>query len=76
MATVATGTPVADILTGVRTIYQSTGMKPNRIIVPMSVAIEAIKTDEWKDYFKYTTSSNLWDFMAGLRNLGLEPRIA
>jgi hypothetical protein len=74
--TAASGEPVADILTGIKTIYESTGMRANRIVMPFSVAIEAIKTAEWKDYFKYTGNGNIWDLLAGLRNIGLEGRIA
>jgi hypothetical protein len=74
--TAASGTPVADILTGIKTIYESTGKKANRIVMPFTVAIEAIKTDEWKDYFKYTGSNSIWDLLAGLRNIGLDGRIA
>lgn len=70
------GTPVADILTGMKTIYQSTGMQANRIIIPYSVAIEAIKTDEWLDYFKYTGDKSLWNLLSGLTNLGLQGKIA
>lgn len=72
----SSGTPVSDILTGIKAVYQATMKKPNRIVVPLSVAVEAIKTTEWKDYFKYTSAPQLFDFMQGLRNLGLEPRIA
>lgn len=75
---VATGTPVADILTAIDTIHDSTLEKANRFVSTMKVALALIKTDEWKEYFKYTTTgfNKLFDAIAGLRNLGLDPQIA
>ena len=74
--TVSTGDPFDDILTGIRTIWDSGQEEANRIVVPMNVAIEAIKTDAWRDRFKYVSVERQFDFMAGLRNVGLTPRMA
>lgn len=76
--TAATGTPVADILTAIKTIWTNGQVVANAIVIPMSVAIEAIKTDEWKDYFKYTSATvgTQFDLVSGLRNLKLEPMVA
>jgi hypothetical protein len=76
--TASTGTPIADILTAIKTIWQNGQVRANAITVPFSVAIEMIKTDEYKDYFKYHSAgkTELFDALSGLRNLGLEPMVA
>ena len=70
------GDPVGDILTGIRTIWDKGQEKANRIVVPMNVAIEAIKTDAWRDWFKFVSVEKQFDFLAGLRNVGLDSMMA
>jgi hypothetical protein len=74
---IATGTPVADILLGMETINDSTLEEANRIVIPLKVALNMIKTDEWKEYFKYTGQGFKKQFnaVAGLRELDLDPMI-
>lgn len=76
--TAASGTPIADILTAIKTIWQNGQVTANSIVIPMSVAIEMIKTDEYKEYFKYHSAgkAELFDAVSGLRNLGLQPMVA
>lgn len=77
-STAASGTPVTDIITGMKSIETNSGMKPNAIIMSYEVAMTAITTDEWKDYFKYSGvgfDKGLWSAIDGLKHLGLEPRI-
>jgi hypothetical protein len=77
--TVATGTPVGDILAGMGTVVANTGgYKPNRIVIPLQVALAMITTTEWLTYFAYTSNGftgGLFDAVAGLRHLGLEPMV-
>lgn len=76
-ATASSGTPVENIKTACAAIYNATGgMKANRIVMGYEAALKASSCSEWKEYFKYTGSSNIWDLLAGLRNLGLDGRIA
>jgi hypothetical protein len=78
-STASSGTPVSDMINASKAVWtNSSGYKANRVVVPMDVAMVAIQTDEWKDYFKYTDSSkkDLFDFITGVRNIGLEPKIA
>ncbi len=72
------GTPVTDILLGIKVINKATLKKANAFVTTLEVALSMITTDEWKEYFKYTTTgfAQLFDAIAGLRNLGLESRIA
>jgi hypothetical protein len=77
----AAGTPVSDILDAIAAIANRVaGYKPNKILVPLQVALKLIKTTEWKDYFKYTwglstSGGGLFDFIEGIRNLNLEPLV-
>jgi hypothetical protein len=77
--TPASATPITNILNGISTIYSSTGLVANRIVLSLSAALKAIQSAEYKDYFKYTETGikeSLFNLVAGLRNLGLEPRIS
>ena len=78
--TVSTGTPIADIRTGMSTIWtsQAGSMKANKIAIPVNVAIEMIGTDEYRDYFKYNgmAGNEQFNIVSGLRHLGLEPMLA
>lgn len=73
----AAGTPISDILDQMATIQRATaGYIPNRIAMETRVALKMIKTTEWKNYFQPTDkgfTNGLWNAVAGLRNLGLEP---
>ena len=74
----AAGTPVADILLGMSTIDIACGFIPNRILIPNQVALRMIQTTEWRTYFTFTSegfNSGLFDAVAGLRKLGLEPML-
>ena len=72
---ITSGIPIADIRTALATINTSTLKEANSIVLTLQVALGILKTDEWKDTFKYTNSDKLFQVMAGLRNLGLEPMI-
>jgi hypothetical protein len=70
--TPSTGTPIADIRAALGTVQAAAQVIPNRIVIPDAVAINMIGTDEWADYFKYTSAQGLFDLVSGLRNLGLQ----
>ena len=74
----AGGTPISDILNAMDVVYKNSTVIPNAIIFPMSVALKAIQTAEWKDYFKRSDvgAPKLFDLTSGLRTIGLEPMIA
>jgi hypothetical protein len=78
--TVTTGTPIADIRLGMKTIWssQAGARKANAITIPVDVAIQMVGTDEYRDYFKYTNmaSNEQFSIVSGLRHLGLEPMMA
>jgi hypothetical protein len=76
-ATASSGTPVADMVTGMTTIEGSIGEPANRVIMPYDVAMKMSVTDEWRDYFKYNNSGfqNIRQVVDALRNIGLEPMI-
>jgi hypothetical protein len=77
----AAGTPVTDMLNAIELISTRVpGLKPNKIVMPLKVALKLIQTTEWKDYFKYTwglskTGGGLFDFVEGVRHLHLEPLV-
>jgi hypothetical protein len=73
--TPSTGTPVADILLGMKTVNTSTLKTPNSMVVPLNVALSMITCDEWKEYFKYTGSNDIWNALSGLKNLGIDAKI-
>lgn len=75
---VSSGTPVADILTAMATIHENSQEEANAIVMTLSVALKMIKTNEWKEYFKYTDTGikSLFNVVSGLRQLGLEPMIS
>lgn len=78
-STPSTATPVTNITNAIKTIWTgSYGQKANRIVMALDVALSIIESDEWKDFFKYDAASKkeLFDAVQGLRNLGLEPKIA
>jgi hypothetical protein len=79
-STASSGTPVADFLDAKKKIWNNTAgySAGGYAIVPLDVALTAIQTDEWKDYFKYTDNSkkDLFDFLTGLRNIGIEAKVA
>lgn len=74
------GTPINDIRTAMTTIWNSqAGIAPNAIVVPGDVALKMVGTDEYRDYFKYDGTTNRdaqFNLVSGLRNLGLEPKMA
>jgi hypothetical protein len=74
---VATGTPVDDIIQGMSSVTGTTGgYTPNRIVLPTPVALNMVKTTNWKDYFKWSSAgfgNGLFSVADGLKNLGLEP---
>jgi hypothetical protein len=75
----SSGTPVTNILTAIKTINDSTGIRANSIVMSLSAALKAIQTTEWKAYFQYTSEGfkgGLFDCISGLRQLGLEPMIS
>jgi hypothetical protein len=77
--TISSGTPIADIRTGMKTIWSSQlGAKANAIVIPSDVALLMIGTDEYRDYFKYSglAAGEQFDIISGLRHLGLEPKLA
>lgn len=72
----AAGTPITNITTGIATIAAACGFYPNRIVIPDLVALSMINTTEWRNYFTFTSQgfdTGLFDPVAGLRQLGLEP---
>lgn len=72
----ATGLPIEDMKTAIATINRnSAGRRPNKIVMNLDTALGISKTDNFKDYFKYTNSDKLFEIMSALRNLGLEPKI-
>jgi hypothetical protein len=77
--TASTGAPIDDILTGMQVVLNANGgYAPNRILIPTGVALEMIKTTNWKSYFQYTSvgfERGLFSAIDGLRNLGLEPML-
>lgn len=78
---VGTGTPIADILAAMITINNAICRKANAIVMTYEVGLTMIQTTEWKDMFKYTwglkpSGDGLFDAIAGLRHLGLEPQMA
>jgi hypothetical protein len=78
--TITSGTPIADIRTGMKTIWtaQAGSVKANAITIPVDVAILMIGTDEYRDYFKYSglASNEQFNIVSGLRHLGLQPMMA
>jgi hypothetical protein len=78
--TISSGTPIADIRLGMKTIWQSQAgaQKANAITIPVDVATLCVGTDEWRDYFKYTgmAANEQFSIISGLRHLGLEPMLA
>jgi hypothetical protein len=77
-STASSGTPVADILGKMGSIEDACLQEPNKITMTYRDALVAIQTDEWKDYFKHTNlgfANGLFNAIAGLRHLGLEPMI-
>jgi hypothetical protein len=78
--TVSTGTPIADIRLGMKTIWsaQAGSRQANAISIPVDVGIQMIGTDEYRDYFKYSNlaSNEQFSLVSGLRHLGLEPMMA
>ena len=78
-SSISSGTPFDDILTGMATIALATGgYVPNKIIIPVDIALTMIQTDNWKEHFKYTTTgfaNGLFSVVDGLRNIGLEPML-
>jgi hypothetical protein len=78
-STVATGTPLDDIIKAMATISDVTGgYIANRIVIPTKSALSMVKTTNWKDSFKWSSmgfGAGLFSVADGLRNLGLEPMI-
>lgn len=74
-ATAASGTPIANILTGVSAIKAGSQMVANRIMIPDEVALKMIACAEWTDRFKYASSiaGAVFDMVSGLKMYGLEP---
>ena len=75
---VLAGTPVADILTGMGVIEDAVDEDANAIVIPNQVALKMIQTTEWKNYFQNTEigfKKGLWNAVAGLRHLGIEPLV-
>jgi hypothetical protein len=73
---VTSGTPIEDIKTAIIAITNgSAGRQPNKITMSLDVAMGITKTDNFKEYFKYTNSDKLFQIMDALKNLGLTPRI-
>ena len=76
---ISLGTPFDDILTGMATVALATGgYVPNKIVIPIDIALTMIQTTNWKDHFKYTTTgfaNGLFSVVDGLRNIGLEPML-
>jgi hypothetical protein len=77
--TVASGTPVADILTGMASIESANGgYAGNAIVIPTDVGLSMITTTEWKSFFQYTDSGyrdGLFSAVSGLKQLGLDPML-
>lgn len=72
----SSGVPIARIRYGMGIIADALlGIAPNRIAIPLAVALKMISCDEYKDMFKYTQADKLFDLVSGLRNLGIEPLI-
>lgn len=75
--TVATGTPVADIMLGMAAVESANGgYVANRIVIPTDVALLMVTTTEWKSFFQYTDSGfrdGLFSVVSGLKNIGLDP---
>ena len=75
----ASGTPITDILTAKAYIAKKNGgYEANRMVLTLDVALSILKTDEWKNQFKYTSpgfANGLFSVMDGLRNFGIEPMI-
>ena len=78
--TISSGTPIADIRTGMKTIWsaQAGSAKANAIVIPVDVAILMIGTDEYRDYFKYAglAANEQFNIVSGLGHLGLKPILA
>lgn len=77
-ATAASGTPVTNLKTGMKTIEGKIGKAPNRIVIPYDVAMDMSNCDEWQDNFKYTQSGlqSIQQAVDALRNIGLTPIIS
>jgi len=77
--TIASGTPVADLLTGMAAVESANGGKlANRVVIPTAVGLAAVTTTEWKSFFQYTDTgfkNGLFNVVSGLRNIGLEPML-
>lgn len=72
----SSGVPINRIRYGMGVIADALlGIPPNRIMIPLAVALKMISCDEYKDMFKYTQADKLFDLVSGLRNLGIEPLI-
>lgn len=73
---VSNGLPISDIKKSmVEVNTASTGKVPNAILMNLDVAMAITETDNFTRLFKYTSSEKLFNVMAALRNLGLEPLI-
>jgi hypothetical protein len=69
----AAGTPITDILTGMRVIEAARGVLPNKILVPTQVALSMIRTTEWLTAFQNAGNfANVrggdFDIISALRN--------
>jgi hypothetical protein len=75
----AAGTPITNIYTAIETVVNSTGcFRPNKIVLPMRVALKMIQTTEWTTQFRGTEvgfKNGLWSAVSGLRHMGLEPML-
>ena len=77
-ATPSTSTPVNDILDAMVAIDDGVALPANAIVMNYEVALNMIKSTQWKEYFKYTDSGykdGLFSAISGLKQLGLEPKL-
>jgi hypothetical protein len=71
----ANGTPVDDIVTGIRTIFQRTQNVPGLIVIPFDIGLTMFQTTNWRSYFSFFSIGEigpLFGVARALANLGLQ----
>lgn len=73
---VAAGTPITDITNQKIVVTRTVQKRPAAFVTTEEVSMGLTLCTEWRNYFIPTFQRALFDPIAGLRNLGLEPRVA
>lgn len=75
---ISNGTPIDDILSSMAAVKLASTKTPNAIVMTLPVALAIIKTNEYRDRFKFSAPGYEKQFSAidGLKELGLTPMIS